>query len=230
MKTERITINGIPALVWGEKSERVCLCVHGKMGSKEAAEYVAAEAEKKGMQTLSFDLPQHGGRVGEKDRCDIWNGVRDLTLAADYAFANWSESTLFACSLGAYFSLHAFGDRPFRKALFQSPVVDMEYLVRQMMVWFDVSEARLEREKEIETPVDLLRWDYYRYILAHPVTRWSVPTAILFGAKDDLQTREIMESFSERHGCALTVSPRSSHPFMEAADGPIVAEWLQNNL
>jgi len=117
MITRRITVEGIPAIIWGERSDKVYLCVHGKMSSKEAAEYIALEAEKKGCQTISFDLPQHGERTAEERRCDIWNGVRDLNTVADYVFANWKDVSLFACSLGAYFSLHAYKERTFRKAL-----------------------------------------------------------------------------------------------------------------
>lgn len=36
MKLERIEIQGIPALVWGEPSDKVYLCVHGKL----AGEYI----------------------------------------------------------------------------------------------------------------------------------------------------------------------------------------------
>lgn len=230
MKTERISINGIPAVIWGEKSDRVYLCVHGKMSSKEAAEYVALEAKEKGYMTISFDLPQHGERVGEDRRCDIWNGIRDLNTVADFVFANWDKVSLYACSLGAYFSLHAYKDRPFEKALFQSPVVDMEYLIRQMMTWFGISEARLEREKEIDTPIDLMSWDYYRYVLEHPVRQWNIPTSILFGAKDNLQSKSVMKDFAKRCGCTLRVSETSEHPFMAESDGPIVAQWLRDNL
>jgi len=230
MLTERVSIGGIPAVIWGERSDKVYLCVHGKMSSKEAAEYIAVEAEKKGYQTISFDLPQHGERAAEDRRCDIRNGILDLNTVGDYVFANWSSVSLFACSLGAYFSLHAYKDRSFEKALFQSPIVDMEYLIRQMMRWFSVSEERLEREKEIDTPIDLMSWDYYRYVLDHPVEKWDIPTAILFGAKDELQSQDVMQAFAERFGCSLTISQTSEHPFMAESDGPIVARWLRDNL
>lgn len=230
MKQERIQIGHIPALVWGEPSGRVWLCVHGKMSSKDAFAELAAIAETKGYQTLSFDLPQHGERTGEAARCDIWNGIRDLTMVADYVFSRWEEGNLYACSLGAYFSLHTYNRYPFRKCLFQSPILDMEYLLRQMMLWFDVTEERLEREKEIDTPIDLLRWDYYQYILAHPTRHWDIPTSILYGGKDDLQTLEIIEGFAEHFGASVQVSPDSAHPFMAPSDGCIVSSWLQKNL
>ena len=228
MVTQRITVGSIPALVWGPPSDRVYLCVHGKMSSKEAAEGLAQIAAERGCQTISFDLPQHGERAGEKDRCDIWNGVRDLRIMGDYAFARWREVSLYACSLGAFFSLHAYGERPFRRCLFQSPIVDMPYLVGQMMTWFGVTEERLRQEREIDTPIDPLSWDYYQYVLAHPVERWPIPTGILYGGRDDLQSLDVMDAFARRFGCRLTISERSAHPFMEKADGPIVDAWLRD--
>lgn len=227
---KRIDISGIPALVWGETSDRVCLCVHGKMGSKEAAAGIARILSQRGCQTLSFDLPEHGERSGEARRCDIFSGMEDLAAVADYAFDRWGSVSLYACSLGAYFSLHAFQDRPFHKALFQSPILDMEYLIRQMFLWFGVSEEQLEREREIATPIDPLRWDYYQYVLAHPVASWPIPTSILYGMKDDLQSPEVIRAFAERFGAQVTIAPDSEHPFMKEADFPIVDRWLRENL
>lgn len=230
MEPSRIKIGNIPALVWGEPSKKVCLCVHGKMSCKESAQGLAQIAAEKGFQTLSFDLPQHGERTHEVDRCDVWNGVRDLRLVGDYAFSHWKEVSLYACSLGAYFSLHAYPERTFRKSLFQSPILDMEYLIRQMFLWFNVTPERLEAEGEIDTPIDPLRWDYYQYVLAHPVEAWSAPTHILYGGRDDLQSLEVIRVFADRFGCQVTVAENSQHPFMEESDFPIVDRWLRKYL
>lgn len=230
MKVNKILINGIPALVWGEKSDKACLCVHGKMSSKESAQSLAEIAQQKGFQTVSFDLPQHGERKNEEKRCDIWNGVHDLNVVGDYVFENWKDVSLYACSLGAYFSLNAYNNRPIRNCLFQSPVLDMEYLINQMMTWFGVSEERLSREKEIETPVDLMTWDYYLYVKSHPVMSWNFPTSILYGGKDNLQSIEVVKNFVEKFGCSLTVSENSEHPFMQEKDFEIVNKWIWDNL
>ena len=230
MKKIRIEINHIPALVWGEKSDKVYLCVHGKMSSKESAEEVANIAEQRGYQTISFDLPEHGERKNEDKRCDIWNGIHDLTVIGDYVFANWKEVSLYACSLGAYFCLNAYHTRRIKKCLFQSPILDMEYLIKQMMVWFEVSEERLAREKEIDTPIDTMTWDYYQYVKEHPVQNWDIETYILFAGKDTLQSLEVVKDFVGNFNCVLTVSKNSEHPFMDEEDGPIVEQWLQDNL
>ncbi|MBR6114993.1 MAG: alpha/beta hydrolase [Oscillospiraceae bacterium] len=227
MKKQRIMIGTIPAAVWGEDSDRVFLFVHGKQSSKDAAEPLAAIADARGFQTLSFDLPAHGERIGRAERCDVWTGTRDLRAAADRAFSAWREVSLFACSLGAYFSLDALRDRPLRRCLFQSPIVDMEALIRQMMVWFGVTPERLEREGEIETPVDTMSWAYYQYVLARPLRRWDVPTEILYGAKDELQPPEVIRAFCRRFGAGLTVAENSGHAFMDAGDDAIVRAWLE---
>lgn len=229
MKTEKIYINNIPALIWGKESENAYIFVHGKMSRKEYAKQFALIAEEKGFQTLSFDLPEHGERT-DGERLDVLNGKKDLSEVADYALKKWKNLSLFACSIGAYFSLETFGEMPFQKALFLSPIANMQYLVKQMMLWSDVSEERLKAEKEIETPVDTLRWDYYNYILAHPVKEWKIPTHILYGGKDNLQSREVIESFCRPFGCELTISENSEHPFMEKSDEKILENWYRKNI
>lgn len=229
MRTEKTEINFIPVLVWGRESEKAYVFVHGKQSRKEYAEQFARIAESKGYQTISFDLPEHGERT-DKERCDVRSGKKDLTVVADYAFGRWKELSLYACSIGAYFSLETFGKWNFKKALFQSPIADMKTLTENMMLWFGVSKERLEKEKEIETPVDTLRWDYYNYILSHPVTEWSIPTCVLYAGKDNLQPRDSIEAFCKKFGCALTVSKESEHPFMAEGDEKILEKWYEENI
>lgn len=230
MDTKRIEISGIPALIWGPESDKAYLCVHGKMSSKESAEAIAQIAAGRVYQTISFDLPQHGERKNEDRRCDIWNGIRDLTLISDYVFRHWNDVSLYACSLGAYFSLHAYPHLPFRKCLFQSPILDMEDLIRKMFLWFGITEERLAAEKEIDTPIDLMSWDYFQYVLAHPIAEWNIPTNILYGGKDNLQSMAAIQEFCSRFGCGITLSENSEHPFMNDEDVLIVEQWLKNHL
>lgn len=227
---EKMIIDGIPAILWGKPSDKIYIHVHGKMSRKEYAEGFAEAAEAKGWQTLSFDLPEHGERRDKAHRCDVWNGVRDLNVIADQVFSGWDRVSLFACSLGAYFSLNAYTDRPFEKCLFQSPVVDMEWLVRHMMLWSDVSEEELREKQEIVTEIDTLRWDYYQYIISHPITSWEIPTTILYGGRDNLQPIESIRSFAKKFDARLTISEQSEHPFMTAEDKKTVDKWLLENI
>ena len=223
---EKFIVEDIPAVLWGEPSAKIYIYVHGKQGYKEYAEAFAKVAEKKGYQTLSFDLPKHGERKDAPEPCDIWQGIKDLEKIAAFTFGKWQNVSLFACSIGAFFALHAYRDKPFKKCLFQSPIIDMPCLIKQMMLWFNVSEARLEQEKRVATPFETLDWDYYQYVLQHPINKWPFPTEILYAGKDNLQPVEVMNNFATRFGSGLTVSPNSEHPFMGPEDADIVGEWL----
>ena len=229
MRKERLELAGIPAILWGEPSDRLYLFVHGKMSSKDAAETLAVTAGGKGYQTLSWDLPQHG----ERDACvpwDVFTAMKELETVADYAFSRWKQVSLYACSIGAYMSLHACADRPFEKALFQSPIVDMVWLIHRMMEWFHVPPEELEAKGAVETPIDLLRWDYYQYIRSHPAEKWPVPTSILYGGRDEMQSIEVIQGFAERFGAAVTVSPDSEHAFMSLKDWKFIKHWLDETV
>jgi alpha-beta hydrolase superfamily lysophospholipase len=230
MIKEKIYIENIPAIIWGEKSSKAYIFVHGKLSNKESAEAFATIAASKGYQTISFDLPEHGDRSNQAYKCNITNGIKDLTQIGDYVFNKWNMVSLFGCSLGAFISLHAYCDRQFENCLFQSPIVNMEYLIEQMFIWFNISEEQLRKHKEITTPVDTMSWQYYMYVKEHPIRKWTAPTHILYGAKDNLQSRSVIDDFVGRFNCQLTVSENSEHPFMSESDKTIVEAWMNNNI
>ena len=62
LKTEKIKINSIPSMLWGEKSNKIFIAVHGNMSNKEdeVIKILAKKVISKGYQLLSFDLPEHG--------------------------------------------------------------------------------------------------------------------------------------------------------------------------
>lgn len=230
MLKEKIYIGNIPAIILGEKSNKAYIFVHGKMSNKESAQAFAEIANSKGYQTISFDLPEHGERTDKEYKCNIMNGIADLTQVGDYVFDNWKSVSLFGCSLGAFFSLHAYSNRHFYNCLFQSPIVDMEYLIRQMFLWFHITEEELKAKGEIITPIDTMSWLYYMYVKEHPVDNWTAPTHILYGAKDNLQSRKVISEFVDKFNCRLTVAENSEHPFMDEHDEAIVETWMRNNL
>ena len=230
MKTTKFYIGKIPVIIWGAKSDKVYIYVHGKMSDKESAETFAQIAENKGYQTISFDLPEHGERKSKNYRCDIWNGISDLHQISFYTLANWKSVSLFACSLGAYFSLQAYKDITFEKCFFLSPIVNMEYLIKNMFQWFHVTEEMLYTKREIPTPIDTLSWDYFQYVKKNPVTRWNSPTYILYGGKDNLQSLQVIENFTKSNSVLLTISEQSEHSFMGKGDDRIIKSWICDNL
>jgi len=231
MKNEALRIENIPAILWGEKSNSVYIYVHGKMSSKDGAQGFAEKAVQKGYQVLSFDLPEHGERTNENYPCMVWNGVYDLGIIEKYVRQVWRDICLYGSSLGAYFSLLAYKDLPLRKSLFLSPVLDMERLIQNMMIWFDVNEQMLKEKKEIPTPMgETFYWDYYCFVKENPIDKWNVPTSILYGSEDNLTEREVAESFSMRFNCDLTVLEGSEHWFHTEKQLAFLNKWLDEHI
>lgn len=111
LKAEKIKINGIPSMLWGKKSNKIFIAVHGNMSNKEdeVIKILAQKVISKGYQLLSFDLPEHGERKEDKTYlCKVQNCVRDLSDIMAYAKEKYDEINLWACSMGAYFSLLAY--------------------------------------------------------------------------------------------------------------------------
>ncbi|RDH44441.1 alpha/beta hydrolase [Zooshikella ganghwensis] len=233
MQRKNLMIGSIPAILWGDVSEKLFIVVHGDKSNKADNTTVifAEEATKLGYQVLSFDLPEHGDRVNETYPCKVQNGIKDLNCIMHYAELRFTNISLFACSMGAYFSLLAYKNDELKQCLFLSPIVDMEGIIDKMMSWFGISEDRLQVEKEISTPIGhTLYWDYYCYVKKHPIVNWSVPTSILYGSEDDISEFEVISSFSNRFNCHLDILQNGEHFFYSEKQLAYFRRWLKDRL
>ena len=114
-----------------------------------------------------------------------------------------------------------------KKAFFISPVVDMEKLILGMMDVSGISEERLRNEKIITSPFgETLSWEYLCYVRENPV-RWTVPTHILYGEKDNLTDMETVSAFAERTGASLTVMKDGEHWFHTPEQMAFLDRWIQ---
>lgn len=228
--TFQFPFGNIPAVLYGETSDRVWLYLHGKCGCKEEAELFAETVCPKGTQVLAMDLPEHGERKGSAETFAPWDTVPELEQLLAYARTRWEHIGLRATSLGAWFSMLAFGGETLDKALFVSPVLDMERLIRDMMGWAGVGEERLKAEGEIPTAFgETLSWRYLQYARAHPVTNWSTPTAILYAGRDSLTGRETVDAFVRRFGCELTVMKDGEHWFHTPEQLSVLKRWEETH-
>ena len=110
----------------GGKSSKVFIAVHGNMSNKEdkVIKILAEKVVEKGYQVLSFDLPEYGERKSHQEYlCKVQNCVNDLKQIIEYAKVSYDEINLWACSMGAYFSLLAFKDENIKVSLFLSPKI-----------------------------------------------------------------------------------------------------------
>ncbi len=230
MKKEIIKINDIPSIIWGEKNNKVFIAVHGNMSNKEdeVIKILAEKVVSKGYQLLSFDLPEHGDRKDDKEYlCKVQNCVNDLKQVIKYAKTNYEEINLWACSMGAYFSLLAYKDEDIRNSLFLSPVVNMKIIIDNMMLWSNTTEEDLKAKQEIKTDFgQTLYWDYYKYVKENPIVEWNKETFILYGNKDNMQEKSIIQEFSERFNCKLTILENGEHFFHTDEQLNHYKKWL----
>ena len=119
-----------------------------------------------------------------------------------------------------------------RKALFLSPVVNMERIIQVMMTGFGVTQERLEREQKIPLPIGkILDWSYYTYVKQHPVNfSWNSSIAILYGSRDALSPREEIEAFSHQYKATFTLLVDGEHYFASDRQLYFYKEWLGLNL
>lgn len=231
MTTQRIEIRGIPAVLYGNPSGKVYLFVHGKLGFKEEAEAFAEIACPTGYQVLSVDLPEHGERKDMRDAFNPWTVVPELRLAMSYIKTHWNEVSLRANSIGAYFSMLAFGDTDITRALFVSPIVDMEKLIGNMMTWANVTQAELRERGEIQTDFgETLSWHYLNWVREHPIDNWRCPTSILYAGQDNLISKETVDAFVKAHKASLTVMENGEHWFHTPEQLQVLTAWERVNV
>ena len=97
MKKEFFKINNIPAVLWGETSEKIIIAVHGNMSHKEdiPIEILAEIGNQKNYHILSFDLPEDGERKKEKSLCKVQKCVKELSYIIEYAKIHWEDISLY---------------------------------------------------------------------------------------------------------------------------------------
>ena len=91
MKTQKLEISGIPALLYGKESRKYISMSMAK-GCKEEALPFAELACPAGYQVLAVDLPEHGERKETPKSC-----------CRGWRFQSWKRSILMPQSVGRMF-------------------------------------------------------------------------------------------------------------------------------
>ena len=137
--------------------------------------------------------------------------------------------TLIANSIGAFFAMSSLDGTLIDQARFISPVVDMEKLIGNMMMWANVTERELAEKSEIPTRFgETLSWSYLCYVREHPIV-WQVPTRILYGEHDTLTDLEIISAFAKRVGAELTIMQGGEHWFHTELQMRFLDDWILRN-
>lgn len=186
--------------------------------------------QRRGGRSLPGRLPRFrrawGGLPGELP----WEATPQIAAAYDGARRQYGHIILLANSIGAYFAMLALGDQAPDRALFVSPVLDMERLILDMMSWAGVSEQALREKSEIATDFgETLSWEYLSYVREHPIA-WQVPTEILYAGGDHLVSRQSVERFAAEHDAGLTVLEGGEHWFHTEEQMALLDNWVKKHL
>ena len=158
-----------------------------------------------------------------------WETGAEIREAAEKLKAKHDSIILIANSIGAFFSMNAGIDKLINKAYFISPIVDMEKLIVDMMLWANVTQAELKATSVIRTMFgEDLSWDYLCYVRDHPIS-WDVPTQILYGENDNLTSYETIRAFTERHNAILTVMEGGEHWFHTEKQMQFLDDWIRKH-
>lgn len=199
-----------------ESKRNVVIYIHGKGGS-------AAESEH--YRKL---FPDHDVIGPDYQTFTPWETGEEIRTAVSDLMLRYDNIILIANSIGAYFSMSAEIGNFIQKAYFISPIVDMEKLITDMMLWANVSEEELASEGAIHTAFgEDLSWEYLCYVRSHPV-HWNVPTEILYGSEDQLTSFETIRSFAETHRAGLTVLEGGEHWFHTEEQMRFLDNWILN--
>ena len=194
--------------------KNIVIYVQGKGGSaEEAAHYRALFPET---EVIGFDYRATAP----------WEAKEEFPRFFTEQRKRCDSLTLVANSIGAFFSMSSLDEALIDRAYLISPVVDMEKLIDNMMLWVGVTEQELAEKKEIPTAFgETLSWKYLTYVREHPVS-WHVPTRILYGTHDNLTAPETISAFAKQAGAELTVMPSGEHWFHTEEQMRFLDRWI----
>ena len=155
-----------------------------------------------------------------------WEAAKEFSSYFDSLLEQYSSIEIIANSIGAFFAMSALSGAQIEKAYFISPVADMEKLMIDMMQWAGVNEDDLEKTGSIKTAFgEILSFEYLSWVRRHPVA-WTVPTSVLYGSKDNLQSIDTIMAFAEKCGADVTIMENGEHWFHTEEQMAFLDEWI----
>ena len=198
--------------------KRLVIYIHGKGGNSGEAEHYKPLFE--GSDVIGFDYVSNDPQSAKKEFSEYFDKVS----------AGYDSVILIANSIGAFFAMSSLSEKKIDRALLISPIVDMERLISDMMMWAGVTEEELSERGEISTEFgEVLSYKYLCYVRDNPVM-WNVPTYILYGERDNLTAFVTISEFAERINAPLTVMKDGEHWFHTEEQMKFLDEWVRKSI
>ena len=194
--------------------KRLVIYIHGKGGNaEEAKHYQPLFAES---DVIGFDYQSK----------NPWEAKNEFSHFYDMYSKGYDAVILIANSIGAFFAMSSLAEKKISQALFISPIVNMEKLIMNMMLWLNTTEDELQSKKEIPTEYgETLSWEYLCYVRKYPI-KWHIPTCILYGGKDHMTSRETISEFADSIGATLSVMEDGEHWFHTDEQMKVLDDWI----
>lgn len=199
-------------------SKKSILYIHGKGGS-------SAEAEAYQKACPDFNV------IGvDYDGSFPWTAQEPIRRTYDRVSEKQNRIIVLANSIGAYFAMHALQTRAIEKALFISPILDMEQLILGRMRAAGISESELRERGAI--PCDFgepLSWKDLCFVRENPIV-WEAPTEILCAGSDPFTPHQTVEAFAAAHSAGVTIMENGEHWFHTGEQLAFLETWLKKSL
>jgi len=207
-REEWIKANGKTAVIY----------IHGKGGTADESKHY--EALFPDSVVIGFDYKSN----------TPWEAKSEFYSKFVELSKEYEKITVIANSIGAFFLMNS-GVEPFvNKAYLISPIVDMEKLIGNMMIWANVTEDELKEKGVISIDFgENLSWEYLEYVRNNPIC-WSVPTKVLYGEKDSFTTLETMQAFVKRIQASITVMMDGEHWFHTKEQMDFLDTWIKTSV
>ena len=198
------------------RMKNAVIYIHGKGGNADEAYYY------KKFFSDEYDV------IGFDYKSELpWEAEVEFPKFFDSLVPKYREISLIANSIGVYYSLLSLANKPIKKAMFISPIVDMEKLILNMMAELNISEEQLYKEKIITTSLnESLSWEYFSYARNHPIT-WNIPSHILYAGNDNITSLETMRNFANHIGASMTVMHNGEHWFHTEEQLAFLDNWFK---
>lgn len=194
--------------------KRAIVYIHGKGGSaEESIHYKALFPE---CDVIGFDYKAE----------TPWDAKNEFAEYFDKVCREYDAVDVIANSIGAFFVMSTPIDTQIERAFFISPIVNMEQLIADMMLWANVTEDELREKGKVQTAFgETLSWEYLSYVRTYPIC-WNVPTHILYGGNDNLTSCATFERFARQVNATLTVMEEGEHWFHTEEQMRFLDDWI----
>lgn len=196
--------------------KKAALYIHGKGGSAEEADHYKTMCN--GYDVFGLDYKA----------CTPWETKEEILAEYEILSKKYNSILIIANSIGAYFAMNALSEKELERAFFISPIVNMEKLISDMMMWANVTEQELQDKQEIETSFgETLSWKYLCYVRNNPIV-WNTSTDILYAGNDNLTSYETISEFAEKTNSSLKIMEDGEHWFHTEEQMVFLDKWLMS--